>query len=343
MGSKSRLLVLGLVATLSVALTGCFVEPIKQPAESVSPTRYLRDGPQTAELPVGDVTPITDSPVPDLPVTVPSIGSQPVTVTDVSRIIAIDINGTLGSIVFSLGLGDNVVGRDTSTAFPSATHLPIVTNRGHSINAEAVLALDPSVFLVNESAVPAGAIDQIRDSGIPVVAFTAVRNLETNDELIQSVADALGLREQGRRLVARTAEEVEVARQLVPDPSGDPVIAFIYIRGRNVLMLAGPGSGADDLIHELRGRDAGEVIDLTGAFTIVTAEALIDANPNVVMVMTQGAESVGGLDGVLTLPGIAETDAGRSRRVVQMDETKILAFGPDVGQVIGALAEAIYK
>ena len=148
-----------LVVLIIGTLSACFVEPIEQPTASVAPTAHLADGPQTAELPATDVTPIATDPTPTLPVTVDSTGHGPVTVTDVDRIIAVDINGTLGNIVFSLGLGPNVVGRDTSTAFPSAVDLPVVTNRGHSLNAEAVLALSPTVVLVDENTVPAAAVD----------------------------------------------------------------------------------------------------------------------------------------------------------------------------------------
>ena len=38
----------------------------------------------------------------------------------------------------------------------------------------------------------------------------------------------------------------------------------------------------------------------------------------------------------------ADTEAGRNGRVVQMDESQILAFGPEVGLVLGALARSIY-
>ncbi|UVF77662.1 heme/hemin ABC transporter substrate-binding protein [Gordonia mangrovi] len=342
LGRPRRRVLAALVAVLAATVSACFVEPIEQPAPSVAPTAHLRDGPQTALLPDPDVTPIATDPIPTLPVTVDSEGQEPVTVRDVDRIIAVDINGTLGTTVFALGLGSHVVGRDTSTAFPSAVDLPVVTNRGHSLNAEAVLALAPTVVLVNENTVPAAAVDQIRDSGIPVVVFPGIRGLDGNDALMRSVAEALGVPEQGEQLVARTDREVAAARDLVPSPSGDPVMAFVYIRGRNLILLAGPGSGADDLIENLGGRDAGREADLSGAFTAVSAEAMIEADPNVLLVMTQGADTVGGLDGVLALPGIAETDAGRNRRIVQMDETEILAFGPDVGKVLGSLAEAIY-
>ena len=139
-----------------------------------------------------------------------------------------------------------------------------------------------------------------------------------------------------------TDAQIEEARALVPDPSGDPTMAFLHIRGRNLLLLAGPGSGADDLIEALGGRDAGAAADLTGAFTAISAEAMITADPDVILVMTQGAATVGGPEGVLTLPGVADTEAGRNGRVVQMDESQILAFGPEVGLVLGALARSIY-
>ncbi len=338
--SVRTLLVLLVTTVVALAASACFVTPIEQ--ERVSPTAHLRNGPQTAELATTEITPVTTNPTPRLPVTVDSVRYGEVEATDVSRIVAVDVSGTLGSIVFALGLGPNVVGRDTATAFPSAAGLPIVTNRGHSLNAEAVLALDPSIILVSESTVPANAVDQIRDSGVTVVVFPATRDLASNDTLMRSVARALGVPAEGEKLVERTNEQIDAARELVPKPSGDPTMAFLYIRGSNLLLLAGPGSGVDDLITELGGRDAGAEADLTGAFTAVTAEAMIHADPDVIIVMTEGAATVGGPEGVLKLPGIAETEAGRNGRVVQMDETKILTFGPDVGLVLAALAKAIY-
>ncbi|KAF0970674.1 hypothetical protein BPODLACK_00947 [Gordonia sp. YY1] len=341
MGASIRSVRAWLVVVLTAfTVSACFVTPIEQ--DRHSPGAHLRNGPQTAVLDDTDVTPVEDDPISALPVTVDSVRYGPVTVTDTSRIIAADISGTLGSIVFALGLGSHVVGRDTSTAFPSAVGLPVVTNRGHSLNAESVLALAPTLLLVSESTVPATAVDQIRDSGVTVVVFPAIRDLASNDTLMRSVAKALGVPAAGEKLVERTDTQIEAARDLVPDPSGDPTMAFLYIRGRNLLLLAGPGSGADDLIAELRGRDAGEAAQLTGAFTAITAEAMITADPDVLIVMTQGADTVGGPDGVLTLPGVADTEAGRNRRVVQIDESKILAFGPDVGLVLAALAKAIY-
>lgn len=319
--------VLTLVLAAVLALAGCTTEPIDTGASATATTATLRTGPTTATLPHPDIIPVATDVVP---------GPR------ADRIIAIDRNGTLGSIVFALGLGSHVVGRDRSTTFPSASALPYVTETGHAINPERVLAQNPSTVLVTEDATPAGAVDQLRAAGIPVEVFTGKRSIAGNSALMTDVAAALGVQAAGAALVARTEKQVAEAKALIPTPSGDPTIGFLYIRGEHLILLAGPGSGADDLIAALGGRDAGTKAGLSTAFTQVSAESMIRANPETILVMTQGAESVGGMDKVLQLPAIADTDAGRHKRIVEMDETQILMFGPDTGLVLSALAKSIY-
>ncbi|MFT4042064.1 MAG: ABC transporter substrate-binding protein [Gordonia sp. (in: high G+C Gram-positive bacteria)] len=330
------------LATLALLIPACSTAPIEQSTRSNVSTAHLRNGPATATLPSSDVVPVTTNPQISLPVTVDSAGHGRVTVTDTSRIIAVDRNGTLGNIVFALGLGRRVVGRDISTAFPSAAKLPLVTTNGHTLSAEAVLALNPSVVLVDDSTTPTTAVDQIRAARIPVVAFTSVRTISSTPDLILDVAASLGVIPAGEQLLARTQAQISAAKATVPHPSGNPRIAFLYIRGPRLVLLTGPGSGADDLIAALGGTDAGTAAGLTAAFTQITTEALLKANPDVILVMTQGADSVGGIDGVLKLPGVSQTSAGKARRVVQMDQSEILAFGPDTGSVLTALRRAIY-
>ncbi|WP_437424601.1 heme/hemin ABC transporter substrate-binding protein [Williamsia muralis] len=342
-GGRTAPVVAALIMIVGVLMGACSTAPITDSANSSTvQDDILRSGPQTAALEGPDVEPIADNPVPVLPVTVDSVGGGRVTVADASRIIAIDRSGTLANIVFSLGLGERVVARDRSTVIPGAGQLPLITDSGHSVNIEAVLAADPSVVLIDESVNPPGTIDQLRAAGITVVVFAKDRTIASTGPLINAVAGALGVPDQGRALAARTDAEIESARASVPERAHGSKMAFLYLRGERFKLLAGPGSGADDLIEAIGGVDAGTAAGLTSSFTTVDAEAMINADPAVILVMTQGAESVGGIDKVLQLPGLAQTDAGRNRRVVQMDQAEILTFGPDTGRVLAALAEAIY-
>lgn len=103
-------------------------------------------GPATACLASHAITPVDDRTAPQLPVTVTDSEGRTVEVTDVDRILPIDISGTIASTVFALGLGDQVVGRDSSTLFPGTEELPVVTKTGHTLNPEAILGLAPPSF-----------------------------------------------------------------------------------------------------------------------------------------------------------------------------------------------------
>ena len=74
------------------------------------------------------------------------------------------------------------------------------------------------------------------------------------------------------------------------------------------------------------------------AFTPLTAEAIVQVDPDVLLVMTRGLDSVGGIDGLLALPGISSTRAAKSRAVIAVDDDLLLSFGPRTGALISRLA-----
>ena len=83
------------------------------------------------------INPVATNPKPKLPVTVKSSDGRRVKVTDVSRVVA--LNGSLAEILYTVGLGDKLVGRDVSTTISEAGDVPLVT-RGHEVSAESVLS-----------------------------------------------------------------------------------------------------------------------------------------------------------------------------------------------------------
>jgi iron complex transport system substrate-binding protein len=301
-----------------------------------------------ASLADSAITPIAESPRQKLPVTVTDAQGTEVTVTDTSRILALDIYGTLSQTVFELGLGDQVVGRDISTQFDEAEELPLVTSNGHDLNAEAILELDPTVILTDTSLGPWDVILQMRDSGIPVVVTDSQRSLDNVASLTNEVATALGVPAEGKELAERTeaeaaAMQAEIAK-IAPQAVQDKLrMVFLYVRGQaGVYYMFGEGSGADGLIKAVGGYDVTQEIGWSG-MKPVNDEAIIDAQPDLIIMMTKGLESVGGVDGLLErLPAIANTPAGQNRRIVDMQDSQVLSFGPRTAEVLNSLAVAIY-
>ncbi|HLS48515.1 MAG TPA: ABC transporter substrate-binding protein [Actinomycetaceae bacterium] len=315
-------------------------EPLPEP--EVATTGQLPQAPITAEIRDESVHPVAEAPDSQLPVTVRSCDGELVEVTDTSRILAVDLYGTLAEITFALGLGDNVIGRDTSTGFPEAADLPVVTPGAHDLSAESILSLNPTVVLTDATIGPREVQLQLRDAGVPVIFFDETRNLETIPSHIRAVAGALGVPEQGEELVSRTQDEITSSLEgleITPEP---PSVAFLYLRGGAVQLLGGPGSGADALIGAIRARDVGTELGLAQPFTPISSETMIEAQPDIILTFTSGLESVGGPEGLDLIPGLAQTEAVAEGRIIDMSDTLLLNFGPRTGRVIDALAEAVY-
>lgn len=300
------------------------------------------------DLPDPTIRPVTRSPEPDLPVTVTDAQGTRVTVADTSRILALDVYGTLAQTVFELGLGDHVVGRDVSSQFPEISDLPVVTRNGHELNAEAILALNPSVVLSDTSLGPFDVLLQLRDAGVPVVITDSHRGLDNLSSLTQQVADALGVGPAGVRLARRleaeaAATQAQIAEVAPADPSSRLRTVFLYVRGQaGVYYMFGEDSGADSLIEIAGGYDVAGEIAWSG-MKPVNDEALVVAQPDVVLMMSKGLESVGGVPGLLEqFPALANTPAGEHERIVAMNDDQVLSFGPRTADVLNALAVALY-
>lgn len=291
-----------------------------------------------------DPTPINLDPKPALPVSLTDADGEEVEVTDVSRIIALDISGAMTKTLISLGLGPNIVGRTVSSTEKELANLPVVTKGGHNINAEAVLSLSPTLVLVDHSVGPVEAIEQIRAAGVTVVAMEPGHSISGLKTELANLADVVGLHEDGQKLVARTEEELDKDREAIKHlvPEQPMRMAFLYARGTGgVFFILGPGSGASELIEGIGGVDVAKENGL-GETTPANAEALAKLNPDVIIMMSEGLESTGGIEGLLTRPGVAETIAGQHQRVVTLPDGQALSFGPQTGEVLLRLAQAVY-
>lgn len=299
-------------------------------------------------LPGVEVDPVADDPAPDLPVTVTDAQGTEVTVEDASRILALDVYGTLSRTVFELGLGDRVVGRDVSSQFDEISDRPLVTGNGHELNAEAILALDPTVVLTDTSLGPWDVVLQLRDAGIPVVVTDSHRGLDNLASLTSQVADALGVHAEGKALGTRITADADAMAEAIAAVAPEDVNArlrtvFLYVRGSSgVYYMFGQDSGADSLIEAVGAYDVSSEIGWKGMRPL-TDEGLVAAQPDVILMMSKGLESVGGVDGLLDrFPALGQTPAGEHERVVAMDDDQVLSYGPRTADVLNALAVALY-
>ena len=235
----------------------------------------------------------------------------------------------------SLNARSILIGRDISSTEEALADIPIVTS-GHQVLSEQVIALKPDLVIVDASTGPKSAIDQIKAAGINVVQTPESWTLADISSKVAAVASAIGARQQGELLNRAIAAEIQTSTL----PS-KPRIAFLYLRGTSsIYLMGGPGSGADSLISAIGAVDVGAQ-SLEYPFNTMTAEALATLNPNVIIVMTKGLQSVGGLPGLLKLPGVAQTQAGKSGAIIDVNDSLLLSFGPRTPSLVTSLAESV--
>jgi iron complex transport system substrate-binding protein len=255
----------------------------------------------------------------------------------------VSLNGSLSEIVSTLGLGNRLVGRDVSATFPEVADVPLVT-RGHDVSAESVLSRRPTLVLAQSDTGPPDALKQIRDAGVPVVVFDQPNQIADIGAREMSVARTLGVTDEGEALRARTRAELESIQAGIPADADKPTVAFLYVRGQaGVYLIGGKGSGADSMIKAAGGIDAGTELGLKKAFTPITSEALVEAAPDVILLTTTGLESVGGIDGLVEIPGIAQTPAGKARRVVTEEDGLLFSFGSRTPVALQRLVDKLHQ
>ena len=305
---------------------------IPAPTATATPTPTPSPTPTAAPEPAVEETPV-------LPVTVTDAEGSEVVVEDVSRLVV--LNGNITEVVFALGLGENVVGVDvTATYPPEAEDLPEVGVQ-IQLNAEGIIALQPSLVLGNTFAGPPEVLEQVRGAGIPVLILPDYDTLEDIGRKITGIATALGVPRRGEQLAAESAASVEEAMALVEGVERKPRVAFLYMRGTQFQLIGGVGSGATSLIEAAGGIDVGVEVGIRG-FMQITPEALVTANPEVILIFTSGLAALGGIEGLLEVPGVAQTEAGLRHAIVDFDGQYLFGYGPRSGAALAELIAAIH-
>jgi iron complex transport system substrate-binding protein len=251
----------------------------------------------------------------------------------VARVVVL-ANG-VAEIMNSLNAGALIVGRDLASSEKALEDVPVVTS-GHQVIPEKVIGLKPDLVIIDASTGPKSAIDQIRSAGIRVEQTPESWNLADISLKVQAVANVIGAPQQGDLLNQAISSAITNSKL-----SSKPRVAFLYLRGTSsIYLIGGEGSGADSLISAIGGIDVGAAA-LPRPFNTLTAESLATLNPDVIIVMTKGLESVGGISGLLKLPGVAQTEAGKKQAVIDVDDSLLLSFGPRTPSLVQVLAERV--
>lgn len=127
----------------------------------------------------------------------------------------------------------------------------------------------------------------------------------------------------------------DVAKMLEKKSSMPKVMFVGKAPGAPNATMMGAGTTVDEMIKMAGGANA--MSKLTGSKEM-TDEAVVAAQPDIILMTERIFERSGGIDGVLKFPGVALTPAGKNRRVVPVSDMYFQGFGPGVGRAVRDLA-----
>ena len=255
----------------------------------------------------------------------------------------VSLNGSTTEILFALDVGDKVVGCDASSTYPKGVKekLPSIGYQ-YGLNAEGILSLNPTLVIGRIDVRPPQVVQQLRMAGVTVLLLKEPRSFKTAKQRLLTIGKAVGCEEKAQELTETLDTDIEKLKTKLASRKGQPKqkALFLYLRGTQTTLVLGtdtaPGAmfdivGAENAAGSIKGNKP------------MTAEAVVAAQPDVYVLFTTGLASIGGIDGLLKLPGLAHTPAGQNRRVVTLDGQYLSGFGPRCGRAALDLFKGIYE
>ncbi|WP_251029775.1 MULTISPECIES: hemin ABC transporter substrate-binding protein [unclassified Pedobacter] len=247
----------------------------------------------------------------------------------------ITLSSAITETVFALGLGSNIVAADVTSVSPAqAKALPKVS-RNRSVSAEGIASYRPQLVLAPEGDLSRETIIHLKSVGIKVVPIKQEYTVKGSLAFIRQIATAIGLKEKGELVAKRTEKEIADALRMIKADKGSlPKVLFIYARGTGTMSVAGKGSSIDAIIGLAGGRNA---IQEFNEFKPYSTEAMVKANPDVILLFDFGLTSLGGKEEMLTMPGVEFTNAGKNKKIITMDGPLLINFSVRLPQAVTEL------
>lgn len=245
-----------------------------------------------------------------------------ITIGEKTKVVS--LNGTLTEILCTLGFEKNISGVDVTSTFPAT--LSKVPKLGHTRNmaAEGLISMKPDIVFAAEGELKPEMLQQLSASGVQLIQFKTPVNAEESVQLIQKMADTLNVGEKAEDIIAGIKTELQ--KISVPQPA--PKVLFIYARGAGMLMVAGEKTPIQGMIQLAGGENAVSGFE---DFKPLSTEILVKSNPDIILLFDSGLGSVGGPQGLLSIPGVTATNAGKNKAFIAMDGQYLNGFGPRTG------------
>ncbi|MCG6146411.1 heme/hemin ABC transporter substrate-binding protein [Leptospira bandrabouensis] len=233
----------------------------------------------------------------------------------------ISVNGTVTEIIYALNLENHLVAVDSTSYYPKqATSLPNVGYQ-RTLTTEGILNFKPTQVIGLESAGPPTTIQNLKDAGISIKLFVDDYKLETPNYRVLEIGKLFGKEKEAKALAKKINEQI----QNLNLKKSNIKVLFIYSRNPSSVFISGTNTAAHVMI-ELSG--AKNAVTEFSEYKPLTSEALVKANPDIILMPEKSALGFGGEKAIWEINGMEFTRAGKEKNLILVDDLLLLGFGP---------------
>ncbi|MDD0838583.1 ABC transporter substrate-binding protein [Curvibacter sp. HBC61] len=251
----------------------------------------------------------------------------------------VTLGGALTEVVYALSAQGQLVGSDTTSTYPDAALRTAKVGYLRQLSAEGLLSLRPEVVLGTSEAGPPAVLDQVRQAGVRVELVPVVHQWREVRAKVELVGQVTGRAAAASALWQRLEAEWAQLGRLVARRAGQPAPRALFVLAHaGAPQVAGRSTAADAVLGY-----AGATNVMTGfeGYRPLNAEALAAAAPEVLVTTQQGLEAQGGIDRFWQRPEWAVTPAFARRRLVTLEASHLLGFGPRLPSAVLALHQGL--
>ena len=301
--------------------------------------------PQTTPTvaPVAPTVAATEAPATAAPTEIPAkrytdgLGREITLETTPQRIVSLAPSNT--EILFAIGAGSQVVGRDEFSDFPAeAASIESIGGSFGEYNVEAIVALKPDLVLAAEINTPE-LVKQLEDLGLTVFYLKNPTTLEEMYVNLDVVGQLTGqdVTELIDSLEARVAS---VDEKIAPISARPTVFYEIDATDATKPYTYGPGTFGDLLIQRAGGANLVTLAGITDAYPQVSLEQIVATNPAVIIL----GDSMWGMtpEQVAARAGWDALDAVKNNQVYPFEDNLVSRPGPRLVDALEQLAKLLH-
>jgi iron complex transport system substrate-binding protein len=240
----------------------------------------------------------------------------------------VSVSKQINEFLYDIHAESVLVARDLTSIYPpEITKLPSVGYH-RALSAEGIISMKPTMLLTDGNLGPDAVVAQVKQVGIPVVIMSPGNTPDSAQALMKRLGQEFHHEKQADSVIAQWTADMNAAlADTATWASGRKPRVMIMHMGQiaNSYLAIKRGSPGNQIVEWAGGVNA---IDSVGGMLRLTPELIAKAAPDIIIATDVGFDRLGSAEKFAEMPGVAETPAGRNKRVYRVDETEVMYFGP---------------